>query len=419
MKKKPGSQKGQALVLVAFGMVALLMLTGLAIDSGNVFSDRRHAQNAADTASLSGALAKVNDQDWQTAAMDRVDSNGYSNDGTYSTVTAVIPPSAGCNGKNGPYAGNTDYIQVIIHSTVDTFFVRILGIDQLHNCVEAIAKADLRTFVPFALGNAIAAMDCEAKYAFKILGDSVTIASGGGIFSNSNDPDGLYVGKIENLEFPDHNGITSVGGVKVPDPNPWDITEGVDQIPCPLPDYWYPGYPDETDFMDWCDITVEDFPDDVTEVDFRQTIDDEEVYVMESGKTYCITGSFKLPTKALYGERVHFVLINEGLHWNGNAELHLSAGQGEEDPLSGILIYLPKPNNDSIDFNGCADSEITGTIFAPSSPISLNGSFEGTSWEAQIIGATIDLTGGEDLEINFDAGKNGGYTDPPGIELTK
>ena len=53
------SEKGQALVIIALSAVGLFAFTALAIDGSRVFSDRRHAQNAADTAALAAALAKI------------------------------------------------------------------------------------------------------------------------------------------------------------------------------------------------------------------------------------------------------------------------------------------------------------------------------------------------------------------------
>lgn len=48
-------QKGQALVLVAFAVVALIGLVGLTIDGGRLYALRRQVQNAADAAALAGA----------------------------------------------------------------------------------------------------------------------------------------------------------------------------------------------------------------------------------------------------------------------------------------------------------------------------------------------------------------------------
>jgi hypothetical protein len=428
MDKKLRSQKGQALVLIAVGMVALIAMTGLAIDGGNVFSDRRHAQNAADTAALSAALLKVTNQPWYQAALDLASINAYPNDGVKSTVTAQIPPGLGCNGQNGPYAGNNDYVQVIIHSSVDTFFAQVIGINQMHNCVEAIAQATPSVRKPWASGNSIAAMACHGKWILNFTGSSNTITANGGVFSNSDHNHSANVHSNDTLTIEPPFGVSSVGvnpGIDAPSSwPPPPLYPGVEQIPCPdyppfnLPNYMYPVW-DET----LCDITEHDFPDDFNLLTTEEGV---EVNRMETGKTYCITGSFKYPNQyPLLGDSVHIVLINgdnpgdAGMTVNGGAELHLSAGQGGIDPLNGILIYVPKPNVGDITINGTADSEITGSIFAPNSNIKLTGDFSGSSYQAQIIGATVDLNGASNLYINYDKGLNGGYTEPARIELSK
>ena len=59
-KPKLFKERGQALILITFAAIALFGITGLAIDGSNKFSDRRHAQNAADSAALAAALVKTN-----------------------------------------------------------------------------------------------------------------------------------------------------------------------------------------------------------------------------------------------------------------------------------------------------------------------------------------------------------------------
>ena len=54
------SERGQALIIFALAAIGLFGIVGLAIDGSAKFSDRRHAQNAADTAALAAALAKAN-----------------------------------------------------------------------------------------------------------------------------------------------------------------------------------------------------------------------------------------------------------------------------------------------------------------------------------------------------------------------
>ncbi|MBN1259455.1 MAG: Tad domain-containing protein [Anaerolineae bacterium] len=47
-------EKGQAIVLVAFAIIALAAVIGLAIDGGRLYQSRRQVQNAADAAALAG-----------------------------------------------------------------------------------------------------------------------------------------------------------------------------------------------------------------------------------------------------------------------------------------------------------------------------------------------------------------------------
>src|ERR1043166_5278919 len=82
----PSSPRGQALVLITLAAVGLFAFAALAIDGSAVYSDRRHAQNAADTAALAGALAKINSQDWTAAGQARATSNGYNNNGVTNIV---------------------------------------------------------------------------------------------------------------------------------------------------------------------------------------------------------------------------------------------------------------------------------------------------------------------------------------------
>jgi Flp pilus assembly protein TadG len=59
MKQAKLTERGQALIMIAFAIVGLVGFTALAIDGGAVFSDRRHSQNASDTSVTAAALERV------------------------------------------------------------------------------------------------------------------------------------------------------------------------------------------------------------------------------------------------------------------------------------------------------------------------------------------------------------------------
>ena len=48
-------EQGQAIVIMAFALIALLAFAALAIDGGNAYVERRRSQNGADAAALAGA----------------------------------------------------------------------------------------------------------------------------------------------------------------------------------------------------------------------------------------------------------------------------------------------------------------------------------------------------------------------------
>src|SRR5512133_1861942 len=115
MKLKLFSERGQALILIAFGAIALFAIAGLAIDGTAKYADRRHAQNAADTAALAGALQLSKEKPGGglggtcppagipsaacanviNAAKDRANNNGYTDDKVTSFVDVYIPPISG------------------------------------------------------------------------------------------------------------------------------------------------------------------------------------------------------------------------------------------------------------------------------------------------------------------------------------
>lgn len=105
------NENGQVFVLLVVVMVAILGFASLVFDVGSVYNERRAAQNAADNAALAGASAICANLDFNAVALDMADRNGFDNDGTTNTVTVNSPPAS------GGYAGQADYVEVIIFST--------------------------------------------------------------------------------------------------------------------------------------------------------------------------------------------------------------------------------------------------------------------------------------------------------------
>jgi len=409
MKLNRKYERGQALILIVGAIIGLVALVALAIDGGNVLSNRRSAQNAADTAALAGALAKVKNQDWSGAALARATSNNFTNDAS-NTVTVTNPPAAGCNGTNGPYAGNNEYIQVIIHSTVDTYFGSIVGRDQLHNCVEAIARAKPSTTGPIAFGNALVSLNPHDCRSFWAHGNSDTDVTGSGVFVNSDCASGAF----QAFDLSGHASLTApsicvVGGATY---GTGDVTPPPDtgcgtQIPYPPPYLW----PQPT-----CSAAGTNIGGVITPGSIPGSWISGNVTLLPG--TYCISGDVTVnANNKITGNGVLLYLINGGIHINGGAELNLSAQTA--GTYAGLLIYLPITNSSIVILNGNANTAFTGTILAPASEVQVNGTGSTYGYHSQIIGYTLDFIGNATANIHYSDADNYDIPIPPSIEIAK
>jgi hypothetical protein len=86
------SERGQILVLFVVGLVAILGIVGLVLDSGSAYAQRREQQNVADLAAIAGAMAYLNTSGdaltKQTAATGAANAVGFVN-GYASGVNGV------------------------------------------------------------------------------------------------------------------------------------------------------------------------------------------------------------------------------------------------------------------------------------------------------------------------------------------
>jgi Flp pilus assembly protein TadG len=198
-------QRGQALILIALAAVGLFGFGALAIDGSRIFSDRRHAQNAADTAALAAALARVRavgvnldasgnpiqsaiDAATVDAGIKRAESNGYANDAN-STVEVHMCNEPGLNPPCEGLLGGTnlsEYVQVKIVSTIPTTFARVIGRPQVTSLLTAVARAKSGIPSPLVNGNALAALAEHEPNAIDGGGNTYLDVNNSGIFSNSD-----------------------------------------------------------------------------------------------------------------------------------------------------------------------------------------------------------------------------------------
>ena len=422
MKPNLLSERGQALILIVLAAIGLFGIAGLAIDGSIKFSDRRQAQNAADAAALAAALGKGAGDDlasWKAKAKQIADDNGYDSNFLSNTVYvySCLETASSC----GAYAGNDQYVQVIIESKVDTYFARVLGFNQTKNTVQAVALS--QTGGPFYDGNLIVALNpnpCTGSNGNIVLGGNSDInLTGGGLFLNSGGAGcgvelsgcptvNVTSGSVSstgtaNVNLTSSSSSCTASSSSIPAPSynsdPYDFPPDMPAVPpeCTSP-YGTYSNPNSAQTVvtpgRWNEFPPSD-----------SSVNDE--VVMMPG-VYCVDDVIKLRSRSLV-LRGHDVTI----YVRANNYFQIEGGTINLDApdtgaYAGYLFIVDSdftgtPPNCSIDGNSINTYE--GTIFAPYCDVIVNGDSTGANLDAQVIGYTVTLNGSATMNINYDRDK--------------
>ena len=456
MRAMRKAEPGQVLVIVAFGMFALVGMAALAIDGGNVYSDRRHAQNAADTSVLAAGLQWVRDPtDWNAAAaagLSRANDNGYNDNGTANVVQVYQcnHPAATCNLPSPlpPLPGGSPdltayYIQTTITSHVPTYLARVLGVSQITNSVQAVVHAVPPWLESRYDGAALVSLmpgcksDSWPNDPFTLSGSSKSIVNGSGVFVNS-DCDNAFTGSNNTSLVTPDGGTCVVGGVisngvvnppaddhcassidlqrfKVPPvdltscPNPGTITDTGGNNYVATAGYYDTSFPDVSPA--------------------GNLVLGPGIYCMKSGInagagwniTTDVDGNGTFDGSDGHDEGVLLYVPMGEVTFNGGSDIHIGAMNNinVDIGIRGYLIYLPQSNNSPVKIAGSNGSQFIGTILAPASLITLEGGSETDSLnlQCQIMGFSIRVTGNGTLNITYNGGKVGQAWTNPILEL--
>lgn len=170
------AEAGQAIILIALTLLGMLMMVGVAIDAGQLYSARRSMQEAADAAAYAGSVVLYQGgtqaQAFAAAAVDAT-ANGFTNGVNNTTITIRQPLAA-------PY-NTSAYVEVLITQQVRTALVP--GQNALTQAsVRAISGAE-----PLNNEYAIMALDRNATdNAFQSGPTAQIRLSGGGVLVNSS-----------------------------------------------------------------------------------------------------------------------------------------------------------------------------------------------------------------------------------------
>ena len=432
------SEQGQAIVLIALALVALLGFTALAVDGSMVFADRRAVQNAADAAALAGgaaaALSLENDHittatfncslgaisDATTAAnnaaANRAATNNYPIDldsdfDLENSDHGMVEVTCGVD-TSGDFEEQYLDIKTVITTDTPTAFAQFIFNGPLRNTVEAVVRIHPRG--PLAEGYAIVALNPEncsgQQNGASFHGDATSYVLGGGVFSN-----GCMRGDGSPIVDADDSGIHYVGDTNGNftyfDPQPEQVSETID------PEDYAIDPPDCSVLPDFGGINGGGLiqPGNYDQIRVNSGND----YLEMAPGLYCVSGPITMNGGSVTGQGVT-IYVTDDVTINGNVEVNLSAPAASPDPspaLAGILFYVPANIDIRMQINGNENSHFVGIIYAPGSSIDLLGNGQTDTYNTQVIGWNVQVGGNADAWIRFD--ENDLSLNPTRLDLHK
>jgi len=430
MKSKLFREGGQALIIIALAAIGLFGITGLAIDGTAKFSDRRHAQNSADAAALASALALGKGQtDWKLEALDVADENGYNNNLVSNNVDVYRCDESGSS--CGAYAGSSQYVQVIITSKINTYFARVIGVNQTQNTVQAVALT--RKGGPLFNGASIVSLNPSPNCSsgggggggsVDIGGNGKIYLDGGGIFVNSNAACG-YSRTSCAVELIAVNGANiSSAGSEINNEcsleTPIDTNETEEQVVIPH-EVYMPDRPNE------CSQTalapnllgvdasgVQNWlihPGYYTDFPQAGLIANNKNIYLEPG-VYCVDSDLQwsgATFKYLDGTSGITIYITSGHNFSININSPILLNASNSGDYAGYLIILDGDQGsiENCNINGGSYLDMNGTVFAPYCNITINGdSSTQSNFNAQIIGWDVKLGGNNIITFTYNPSAN-------------
>lgn len=459
-------EKGQIVIILAVAIVAIVGITALAVDGSMTYNERREDQSIADSVALAGAGNAAQSLKDKTIA----ESFCGKPLGTLATKAAL---DGAYNFAYNAYLGHDDksleleknvagtengilvacgrdnigrfYLDVTViittnitasastSSTPDpletrSFFRQVFSNSDVRTSVASTARVYPKQ--PFAWGNGLVTVsrECSNKVGgMTYEGGSNVLVKNAGILSYScikADANNIRVevtGEGRSISYtPSSLYGTSYVGCKgcdtanmIPEPQP--VAEQPPMISLDPPKCTNASYVNAPSSG-----TI--YPGNYKSIKTSGDL------LMKPG-LYCLQGDFKNSKGNVTGERVTLYFTKEAnVSLNNNCtnpskcnSLILTApdcetadaGCGVPPAVRGLLMYFGKPS--SISVNGGSANIFEGTIYAPTSEVTLNGGSTTTTINTQIVASFIKVNGGALLEMNLEGAEM--YQNPAQIDL--
>jgi hypothetical protein len=403
MRNNENRRKGNVLVLTAVSLTVVIGFAAVALDGGLLQHNRRVAQAVADAA----ALAAADDLflNWQsnagqdptgsaaTKALANANANGFTNDGSTSTVTVNIPP------RSGGHTGLAGHAEVIVVWYQERGFSGLWGSAPIPVTARAVAQG---RWTPFRDG--ILVLDPHASGSLNSNGGGMVSIVNADVIVDSDSPTAVIATGGGLLADPDFY-ITGIPGTSTSGGGTIQGAIWSGQTPTPDPLAYLP-QPDPS--------TMPVQSTNATHGSGNQTLN-LQPGVYEGGITVSGQASLNMAPGVYYMDGGGFsftglgnlsapgvMIVNapqsasDRININGNGALNLSP------PTSGIYqgisLWQTRSSTNEVDISGNGGVGMTGTFYAQHGTLKVTGN------------GTNNVLGSQYISYDVNLGGNGGFS---------
>jgi len=388
---------GQVFVLVSIALVALLGMAALAVDVGDLWTTRRLMQSAADAGAVAGAdeIAIGGSSTAITAAaQDASSHNGFANGGTRPGASATITVAVHNPPISGPFATNSNAVEVDVSQIQPTYFMKVLGWSAVPVSTTAVA-------VTLGSGSCVYSLNPSASGATTVSG-TASVSSACGLYDNSNSSSALTVSGGGTITAPL---VGVVGGTNINGGGSTPPSTGIAQFGDPLAYIPEPAFDPSscTNFKAKNlsgPISAQTFCGGIT-VNAGNTVNfSPGLYIIDGGGITINGGA------TVSGSGVTFYLTGAnkaasnpqdyaGVNINSTATVNLSSPcDGAASGIPGMLFFQDRSITSGVGstINGAAGSTFNGGIYFPTTALSYAGS-TGVNGFTLLVADTLTFVG--------------------------
>ncbi|UCI06422.1 TadE/TadG family type IV pilus assembly protein [Mesorhizobium sp. B1-1-8] len=395
-RRSRSGESGNVAIIFAFTLPIVVGGAGLGVETSYWYYSSLKLQATADAAAYAGALEKIagsNTAAITTAATQSAASNGL---GT-GTIIVHTPPTSGPNTANKA-------VEVILTKKLDRIFTSIFVRGQVPEKARAVA------LITDASKACVLALNQSASQAALFSGSTSVKLTGCSVMSNSTAADAIKVQGSAGLQA---DCLISAGGVSLSNPVTTVCKSPITQaLPASDP---FSSLPAPAATNPCRSINGNKTTQTILAGTYCSGMNLNGNVALSTG-TYVVQGNLKINAGAVItcaapctnGVTI-FMAGSSTVSMNGNATVNLSAPTS--GTYSGVLFYGDRTGASAkSNFNGTANSLLTGAIYFPRQEVDYLGNFSGKNGCTQVVADTIQWSGNS--TINQDC-KSLGMNDIP------